>query len=208
MKLVYQYMTIFIYFLPASNHLHLLQVENCGSNSRLVVDEDDNGKLRLERVKDSQLPSGWKIKKDNAAGKGSKYNITYYCAGYIQLSTCWGCYCILSDNFTKVVISYSPFHDQKHVPYLYCAFMNSKFTRSFTSTAKLSSARSIVFISIVQQILCQVVLHVSEFSVSSTGDRYIFAAKMSICYRNSLHISPRVYEDKSFISVSANVMQW
>ena len=50
MKLVYQYMAIFFNFLPTSNHLHLLQVENCGSNSRLVVDEDDNGKLRIERV--------------------------------------------------------------------------------------------------------------------------------------------------------------
>ena len=50
MKLVYQYMTIFLNFLPTSNHLHPLQVWNCGSNSRLVVDEDDNGKLRLERV--------------------------------------------------------------------------------------------------------------------------------------------------------------
>ena len=36
--------------MATSNHLHLLQVENCDSNSRLVVDEDDNGKLRLERV--------------------------------------------------------------------------------------------------------------------------------------------------------------
>ena len=51
MKLVYQYMAIFFTFPPTSNHLHPLQVENCGSNSRLVVDEDDNGKLRLERVK-------------------------------------------------------------------------------------------------------------------------------------------------------------
>ena len=34
-----------------SSHLHPLQVENCDSNSRLVVDEDDNGKFRLERVK-------------------------------------------------------------------------------------------------------------------------------------------------------------
>ena len=50
MKLVHQYMTIFFNFLPTSNHLHLLQIKNCGSNSRLVVDEDDNGKLRLERV--------------------------------------------------------------------------------------------------------------------------------------------------------------
>ena len=51
MKLVYQYMAIIINFSPTSNHLHPLQVENCDSNSRLVVDEDDNGKFRLERVK-------------------------------------------------------------------------------------------------------------------------------------------------------------
>ena len=50
MKLVYQYMAIFFNFLPTSNHLHPLQVENCGSNSRLAVDIDDNVKLRLERV--------------------------------------------------------------------------------------------------------------------------------------------------------------
>ena len=50
-KLVYQYMAIFFNFPPTSNHLHPLQVENCDSNSRLVVDEDDNGKFRLERVK-------------------------------------------------------------------------------------------------------------------------------------------------------------
>ena len=51
MKLLYQNMTIFFDFQTTSNHLHSLQVENCDSNSRLVVDEDDNGKLRLERVK-------------------------------------------------------------------------------------------------------------------------------------------------------------
>ena len=50
MKLVYQYMVIFFTFPPTSNHLHPLQVENCDSNSRLVVDEDDNGKFRIERV--------------------------------------------------------------------------------------------------------------------------------------------------------------
>ena len=49
-KLVYQYMAIFFNFSPTSNHLHPLQVENCDSDSRLVVDEDDNGKFRLERV--------------------------------------------------------------------------------------------------------------------------------------------------------------
>ena len=51
MKLVYQYVVIFFNFSTTSNHLHPLQVENCDSNSRLVVDEDDYGKLRLERVK-------------------------------------------------------------------------------------------------------------------------------------------------------------
>ena len=44
-------MVIFLNFSLTSNHLHPLQVENCDSNSRLVVDEDDNGKFRLERVK-------------------------------------------------------------------------------------------------------------------------------------------------------------
>ena len=51
MKLFYKYMTIFFNFSPTSIYLHPLQVENCDSNSRLVVDEDDNGKLRPERVK-------------------------------------------------------------------------------------------------------------------------------------------------------------
>ena len=44
-------MANFVNLSPTSSHLHLLQVENCDSNSRLVVDEDDNGKLRPERVK-------------------------------------------------------------------------------------------------------------------------------------------------------------
>ena len=39
---------------PTASHFHPLQVENCDSNSRLVVDEDDNGKFRLERVKITQ----------------------------------------------------------------------------------------------------------------------------------------------------------
>ena len=51
MKLVYQYVAIFVNLSPYSSHLHPLQVDNCASNSRLVVDEDDNGKFRLERVK-------------------------------------------------------------------------------------------------------------------------------------------------------------
>ena len=48
MKLVYQYMIIFFTVSSTSNHLHLLQVENCNSNSRLVVDEDDNVKSGLK----------------------------------------------------------------------------------------------------------------------------------------------------------------
>ena len=44
-------MAIFFNFSTSSSHLHPLHVENCGSNSRLVVDEDNNGKFRLERVK-------------------------------------------------------------------------------------------------------------------------------------------------------------
>ena len=59
MKLIDQYMTIFFNFSPTSSHLRPLQVENCDSNSRLVVDEDDigkfNGKVRLEIVKNQNL---------------------------------------------------------------------------------------------------------------------------------------------------------
>ena len=47
MKLINKYIAI---FLTTSSHLHPLQVENCDSNSRLVVNEDDNGKFRLEKV--------------------------------------------------------------------------------------------------------------------------------------------------------------
>ena len=42
--------SIFLYLSPAASHFHPLQVENCDSNSRLVVDEDDYGKFRLKRV--------------------------------------------------------------------------------------------------------------------------------------------------------------
>ena len=59
MKLFYEYIVIFFNLSPTSNHLHSLRVENCGSNSRLVVDEDDYGKFRIERFKiesDGQRP--------------------------------------------------------------------------------------------------------------------------------------------------------
>ena len=48
MKLAYHYMAFFFNFQTTLNHLYPLQAD---SNSRLVVDEDDNGKFRLERVK-------------------------------------------------------------------------------------------------------------------------------------------------------------
>ena len=40
----------FFHFPPILSHLHPLQVENCDSNSRLVVDEDDNGLKRWIRL--------------------------------------------------------------------------------------------------------------------------------------------------------------
>ena len=50
MKLVYQYMVIFLTFSPTSSHLYPLHVEKF-SNLRLVVDEDDNDKFTFERIK-------------------------------------------------------------------------------------------------------------------------------------------------------------
>ena len=47
MELITNNLTFF-HLAPASSHRHPLQVENCDSNSRLVM--DDNGKFRLERV--------------------------------------------------------------------------------------------------------------------------------------------------------------
>ena len=52
MQLFFQYI-VAIFFISTStlSHLHPLQNENCESNSRLVVDEDDNGKFRLKMMK-------------------------------------------------------------------------------------------------------------------------------------------------------------
>ena len=72
MKLVYQYMAIFFNFSPTSNHLHPLQVENCDSNSRLEVDEDDNAKFRLERVLKTNNTSKFLIY--NLSGIRENYN--------------------------------------------------------------------------------------------------------------------------------------
>ena len=48
MTLVYQYMTVFLYFSLTASYLYPLQVANCDSNSRLVVDKDDNVKKGLK----------------------------------------------------------------------------------------------------------------------------------------------------------------
>ena len=50
MQLLIKYMPSFFIFSPTPRQLYPIQVENCDSNSRLVVDEDDNGKFRSERV--------------------------------------------------------------------------------------------------------------------------------------------------------------
>ena len=61
------------YFSPISSHPHPLQVENCDSNSRLVVDEDDNGKFRPERVK-KQIKTTMLVLR---AQRGNIYNILH-----------------------------------------------------------------------------------------------------------------------------------
>ena len=55
MKLVYKCMKIFFNFYTTSTHPHSLHVQNCDRNSGLVVDGDDNGKFRLEKVKGPRL---------------------------------------------------------------------------------------------------------------------------------------------------------
>ena len=44
-------MVIFFNFSPTSNHFHPLQVVNCDSNTRLVVDENDNVKSGLKELR-------------------------------------------------------------------------------------------------------------------------------------------------------------
>ena len=77
MKLVHQYMTIFFNFLPTSSHLHPLQNKNCGSNSRIVVDEDDNGNFRLERVNNRKICF---VCYDNVLSVESRIIVFLYCS--------------------------------------------------------------------------------------------------------------------------------
>ena len=78
LTLFYQYMAILFYFSPTSSHLHPLQVGNCGSNSRLVVDEDDNGKLRLERVKASFYITVYRLNSPTTGGFMMKISLTLF----------------------------------------------------------------------------------------------------------------------------------
>ena len=106
MKLVYQYMAIFFNFSPTSNHLHPLQVENCDSNSRLVVDEDDNGKLRPVRVK---LRDNARVNQYQRAEKMItivadhliKINATLLSPKNWAAMAEQGLHCIISKNITK-----------------------------------------------------------------------------------------------------------
>ena len=81
-------MTIFFNFSLTSYHIHPLQVENCDSNSRLVVDEDDNGKLRLERV-DKSVSAGTDF--DGLSARGLTLSVSvYYVAVRTIVLSCHG----------------------------------------------------------------------------------------------------------------------
>ena len=49
-------MAIFLHFSPTSSHLYSLQVKNCASNSRLVVDKDDLVNSGLKGLNDHFVP--------------------------------------------------------------------------------------------------------------------------------------------------------
>ena len=69
--------SIFFHFPPTSSHLHPLQGENCDSNSRLVVDEDDNGKFRLERVNTTSLPVMQGFRDISEIGRNSRQSAIF-----------------------------------------------------------------------------------------------------------------------------------
>ena len=88
MKLFYQFMAIFVNFLPTSSDLQPPQVGNCDRNSRLAVDEDDNGKSRLDRVKAPH----YTIYSETQLQVGKKYMYQYNLKKYIYV-TIWK-YCL------------------------------------------------------------------------------------------------------------------
>ena len=60
MKLLYQFIAVFVNFSATSSHLHPLQVENCDSNSQIVVDEDDKLESGLKGLKPTIVALGAK----------------------------------------------------------------------------------------------------------------------------------------------------
>ena len=46
---------MFFHLSPTVSHLHSVQAENCDSNSRLVLNQDDHGIFRLKRVNKQHL---------------------------------------------------------------------------------------------------------------------------------------------------------
>ena len=96
MKLVYQYVAIFFNFWTTSSYLRPLQVENCDSNSRLVVDEDDYGKFRIERVKTSAMTHRSQVRTKKSMAKKwlgklffSFQNRNNLCLNVTTCSTLW-----------------------------------------------------------------------------------------------------------------------
>ena len=62
MELFHQHMAIVANLPSTISHLYPLQVKNCDSNLRLVVDKDDNSKFRLEGLKSQRQQTSDKIK--------------------------------------------------------------------------------------------------------------------------------------------------
>ena len=91
-------MAIFFTFSPTSNHLHPLQVENCDSNSRLVVDEDDNGKFRLERVNPFSADHAWFV---NLFPDNINYNLKFVLLLY-QITGIENEMCFYTSRFANV----------------------------------------------------------------------------------------------------------
>ena len=87
MKLVYQYMTIFINLSPTLSHLHPLQVENCDSNSRLVLDEDDEVKSGFKGLSPQSVVR-WSVVSNPVLGKEClliPYNLKQVLMGHFSL---------------------------------------------------------------------------------------------------------------------------
>ena len=86
MKLFYEYMVIFFNLSTSSSHLYPLQAENCDSNSRLVVDEDDNVKSGTTKKKHVFFLPSVRIRLLPISGKKFISRDTKYFTGYVFLA--------------------------------------------------------------------------------------------------------------------------